>query len=294
MRYLRYELLFLREKTFLYNHYTLSMIRDEDFDLLLNDILEQHGYDFTSYSRDSLKRRVHRLYMLDKFYSFEELRNKIRSEDEYISRFVNKVTVNVTEMFRDSSFYKEMRKEIIPALADLPEIKIWHAGCSSGQEVYSMAILLHEAGLLKKSLIYATDINVDMIKKAKTGIFPRRHIKLYSENYAAAGGTQNFAAYYSVNEGEMATFHREFGERVFFSTHNLVSDRSFSKFHLIVCRNVLIYFDRMLQEKVLGLFHASLNPSSYLALGAKETLRFSSIAPKFEKTGKEKIWRKIQ
>ena len=269
------------------------MIVDEEIDILLNDLMELYGYDFTYYSRASLKRCIVRLFMLDKFYSFEEFRGRLRSDTNYIKRFIEEITVNVTEMFRDTSFYKELRNEVLPVLGTHPFIRIWHAGCSTGEEVYSMAILLHEAGLLQKSLIYATDINPGVLEKARAGIFPLSHMKMYSENYIAAGGVQDFSSYYTANY-DGGKFNEDFSKRMIFSTHNLVSDSSFNEFHLIVCRNVLIYFDKELQEKVFELFDASMGKLDYLALGSKETLKFSALNNKFKQIGKEKIWRKIK
>ena len=257
------------------------MISDNDIDILLNDLLELYGYDFNYYSRASLKRRINRLYSLDKFISFSEFRSKIISDTNYIKRFIEEITVNVTEMFRDSAFYKELRGEVLPLLGTYPFIRIWHAGCSTGEEVYSMAILLHEAGLLKKSLIYATDINPGVLEKAQAGIFPLSHMKQYSENYIASGGMQDFSSYYTANY-DGAKFNNEFKEKMIFSTHNLVSDSSFNEFHLIICRNVLIYFDKDLQERVFDLFDSSLANLSYLALGSKETLKFSDIQHKYK------------
>ncbi len=269
------------------------MISDIEIGIILNDLHEFYGYDFNYYSRASLKRRINRLYALDKFLSFTEFRSKIISDTNYIKRFIEELTVNVTEMFRDSSFYKELRKEILPVLGTHPFIRIWHAGCSTGEEVYSMAILLHEAGLLKKSLIYATDINPGVLEKAQAGIFPLANMKQYSENYISAGGVQDFSSYYIANY-DGAKFNPEFRQKMIFSTHNLVSDSSFNEFHLIVCRNVLIYFDKELQERVFKLFDESLAKLSYLALGSKETLKFSDIQNKYKQVGKEKIWRKVK
>jgi len=219
------------------------VVIDEEINLLLNDLLEVYGYDFNFYSKASLKRRVNRLFLLDKFKNFAEFRQRVTSDTNYINRFIEEITVNVTEMFRDSSFYKELRTEILPVLGTHPFIRIWHAGCSTGEEVYSMAILLHEAGLLHKSLIYATDLNPGVLEKAKSGIFPIGPMKRYSENYISSGGRQDFSSYYTANY-EGVKFNPELRSKMIFSTHNLVSDRSFNEFHLIVCRNVLIYFDK--------------------------------------------------
>ncbi len=268
-------------------------VSDDEIEILLNDLLEIYGYDFTYYSRASLKRRINRLYVLDKFLSFEAFRLKLISDPDYVKRFVEEITVNVTEMFRDALFYKELRREVIPNLGTHPFIRIWHAGCSTGEEVFSMAILLQEAGILHKTLIYATDINPGVLEKARLGIFPIKHMKMYSENYIAAGGLSDFSSYYTANY-DGVKFDESLSKRMIFSTHNLVSDSSFNEFHLIVCRNVLIYFDKQLQEKVFSLFDASLGKLSYLALGSKETLKFSNIHSKFKQVGREKIWRKVK
>ena len=267
------------------------MIKDSEVELLLNDLQDVHGYDFSDYAKASLKRRMQRLYALDKFPSFAEFRFRLRNDEVYLRRFVEEITVNVTEMFRDPSFYQVLRNAVLPTLATYPFIRIWHAGCATGEEVYSMAILLQEAGLLKKALLYATDINPDVLEKARAGIFPLAHMRQYSENYIRAGGLVGFSAYYTTRY-DYAKFNRGFAERMVFATHNLVSDGSFNQFQLILCRNVMIYFEKSLQERVLTLFDNSLEPLGFLALGAKETMRFSSIAPQYKQLGKEKIWRK--
>jgi chemotaxis protein methyltransferase CheR len=267
------------------------MIKDEEVRLLLNDLLDIYGYDFNDYSKASLKRRIDRLLSLDKFPSFAELRYRVRTDEGYLKRFVEEITVNVTEMFRDPSFYRALQSEVFPVLATYPLIRIWNAGCSTGEEVYSMAILLEEAGLLHKSLLYATDINPGVLEKAKQGVVPLSQMKQYSENYLQAGGKNEFSAYYT-SRYEKAKFHKALSKRMIFATHNLVSDRSFNEFQLIMCRNVMIYFDKELQDRVLHLFDQSLEQLGFLALGAKETLRFSDLAPRYRQLTKEKIWRK--
>jgi chemotaxis protein methyltransferase CheR len=270
----------------------LSVITDEQVETLIGDVLEQYGYDFTGYSRASLKRRLIRLYALDKQVSFAEFRYKIGSDGIYFRRFVEQITVNVTEMFRDPGFYKALRSKVLPNLATYPFIRIWLAGCSTGEEAYSMAIVLKELNLLHKSLIYATDINPTVLDKAAQGMFPLGQMKQYSENYIASGGINDFSAYYSANYS-LAKFDAELKTKLIFSTHNLVSDRSFNEFQLILCRNVLIYFDRNLQAKVLQLFDGSLEKLGYLALGTKETTDFSPISKRYKRLENEKIWRKI-
>lgn len=267
------------------------MIKDEEIELLLADLYELYGYDFTSYSAASIKRRIIRLMAMDKFPSFAELRFKLRNDPEYLKRFVEEITVNVTEMFRDPVFYKALRTEILPALGTKPFIRIWHAGCSTGEEVYSVAILLKEMKLLHKSLLYATDINPSVIDMAKKGIFSLNQMKLYSENYIQSGGIEDFSSYYTANYGQ-AKLKEELSEKMIFSTHNLVSDRSFNEFDLILCRNVLIYFEKDLQERVFKLFNDSLSPLGFLALGTKETLKFSEVMKNFKQIQNHKIWQK--
>lgn len=270
----------------------LNVIQDDEVEIILNDLLEIYGYDFTEYSKASIKRRVNRLFTIDRFMSFAEFRYRIKNDAEYIPHFIEQITVTVTEMFRDPMFYKVLREQVLPTLGTYPFIRIWHAGCSTGEEVYSMAILLKEANLFHKSLLYATDLNPQVLEKARKGIFPLSQMKQYSENYIQSGGTNEFSKYYTANY-DKAKFDEGLREKMIFSTHNLVSDRSFNEFQLILCRNVLIYFDKDLQAKVFDLFEQSLDNLGYLALGSKETLRFSSIISRFRKIDKEKIWRKI-
>jgi chemotaxis protein methyltransferase CheR len=269
-----------------------SVIKDDEVEILLNDLLEIYGYDFTNYSKASIKRRINRLFSLDKFPSFAEFRYHLKTDSSYIKRFVEQITVNVTEMFRDPTFYQALREQVLPNLGTYPFIRIWLAGCSTGEEAYSISILLQEAGLFHKSLIYATDLNPDVLDKASKGIFPLSQMKQYSENYILAGGSKDFSTYYSANYN-LAKFDEGLKSKIIFSTHNLVSDHSFNEFQLILCRNVLIYFDKDLQNNVFNLFDQSLENLGFLALGTKETLRFSSISKGFKQLNSEKIWRKM-
>ncbi|MDP4217211.1 MAG: protein-glutamate O-methyltransferase CheR [Bacteroidota bacterium] len=269
----------------------LSIIQYEELEILLNDLDTRYGYDFTEYSKASLQRRVQRLFAADKFPSFAEFRYRLRHDPHYFRRFVEEITVNVTEMLRDPAFYRVLRTVILPVLATYPFIRIWHAGCSTGEEVYSMAILLKEAGILHKSLLYGTDINPQVIEKARKGIFPMSQMQKYSENYILSGGLKDFSSYYTANY-HLARFDAALGEKMVFSTHNLAADSSFNEFQLILCRNVLIYFERDLQNKVLNLFDTSLENLGYLALGAKESIRFSPLDSRYRQVGREKIWRK--
>jgi chemotaxis protein methyltransferase CheR len=269
------------------------MINDRELEVLINEVFEYHGFDFSGYSRASLKRRVERLYQMDGFTSLSEMLTKIRMEPGYFKRMIEEITVNVTEMFRDPLFYKVVREEILPVLATKPFIRLWHAGCASGEEVYSMAILLQEANLLHKSLIYATDINPLVLDTAKKGIFPLQMMKQYSENYRLSGGKKDFSDYYTANYG-FAKFSSDLSAKMVFSEHNLVSDGSFNEFDLILCRNVLIYFDKELQERAFTLFDNSLAKLGYLVLGTKETLKFSSLQNRYRQLNKDKVWKKTE
>lgn len=267
------------------------MIQDNELELLINEVYENYGYDFSGYSMASFKRRVDRLYQLDGFTNFKSFLDKITDDSDYFSRMVEEITVNITEMFRDPHFYKVLRTEILPVLATKPFIRLWHAGCSTGEEVYSMAILLKEANLLNKSLLYGTDISPMVLDVARKGVFPLRMMKQYSENYIASGGKYDFSDYYTANYG-LAKFGEDLSSRMVFSQHNLVSDRSFNEFDLILCRNVLIYFDKDLQERAFHLFDDSLSKLGYLALGTKETIKYTSMQKRYKQLEKEKIWRK--
>jgi chemotaxis protein methyltransferase CheR len=270
------------------------MIKEDELDLLIVELFERYGYDFSNYARASLKRRVNRVMVIDRFPSFAELLYKVKSDAAYCNHIVQELTVNVTEMFRDPAVFRTIRDQLLPVLATHPFIRIWHAGCSTGEEVYSMAILLEEANLLHKSLIYATDLNATVIENIKRGIFPLSQMKQYSENYIAAGGKKDFSDYYTAKY-EWAKFHDRLKEKMVVATHNLVSDRSFNEFQIIMCRNVLIYFNKTLQDKVLKLFDNSLEMLGFLILGAKENVRFSTIAPQYMLWAqKERIWRKMK
>lgn len=268
-----------------------EIVKDEELEYLIKDVYDLYGYDFSLYSRASFKRRVNRICLIDKFTSFAELRYTLINEPNYLKRFIEEVTVNVTEMFRDPYFFKELRENILPQLGTYPLIRIWIAGCSTGEEAYSVAILLKEVGLYHKSLIYATDINPSVLETARAGVFPISQMKTYSENYILSGGKKDFSDYYTANY-DSARFDSSLKEKMILSTHNLVSDSSFNSFQLIVCRNVLIYFDKPLQERVFKLFDDSLENLGYLALGSKETLRFSNLATIYQQIDDQKIWKK--
>jgi chemotaxis protein methyltransferase CheR len=268
-------------------------LEDSQVEIIISDLMDSYGYDFANYSRASLKRRIIRLIAMDRFVSFAEFRFKLKSDPDYLARFIEEITVNVTEMFRDPSFYATLRKKVLPDLASKPIIRIWHAGCATGEEVYSMAIILHEANLLSRSLLYATDINPSVLERVREGIYPISQMKQYSENYINSGGKEDFSKYYSAHYNSVK-FDEFLSKRIVLSTHNLVSDRSFNEFQLILCRNVMIYFDKPLQDRTIKLFHESLESLGYLALGSKETLKFSEVSNKFRQLEREKIWQKIK
>ncbi|SFN78958.1 MCP methyltransferase, CheR-type [Chryseobacterium oleae] len=270
-----------------------SIVKDEEVEYLIKDVYEMYGYDFSEYSRASFKRRVNRICLIDRFTSFAELRYTVLNDPEYLKRFVEEITVNVTEMFRDPLFFKKLREKILPQLGTYPLIRIWVAGCSTGEEAYSMAILLKEANLYHKSLIYGTDLNPTVLETARAGVFPLQQMKLYSENYMLSGGKKDFSDYYTANY-DSVKFDKSLQEKLILSTHNLVSDSSFNSFQLIICRNVLIYFDRELQERVFKLFDNSLENLGYLALGSKETLRFSKLDKVYHQVDDQRIWKKTE
>ena len=270
-----------------------DIVKDQELEGLIQEVHQVYGYDFSMYSRASFKRRINRICLIDKLTSFAELRYKVLNDADYLKHFVEEITVNVTEMFRDPQFFKALREKIIPQLGTYPLIRIWVAGCSTGEEAYSLAILLKEAGLYQKSLIYATDINPSVLEKARTGVFPLNQMKQYSENYILSGGKEDFSGYYTANY-DSVKFDDSLQSKLILSTHNLVSDGSFNSFQLIVCRNVLIYFDRKLQERVFNLFDESMDNLGYLALGSKETLRFASIQNHYQQVEDQRIWKKVE
>jgi chemotaxis protein methyltransferase CheR len=210
-----------------------------------------------------------------------------------MERLLLDLSINVTAMFRDPTFYVAFREKVAPLLHTYPFTRIWVAGCSSGEEVYSLAIVLEEEGLLDRCRIYATDINEAVLDRARLGVFPLDKMREYTENYLHAGGTRAFSEYYLASY-DGAVFDRRLAENVVFAQHNLVSDRAFNEFHVIVCRNVMIYFDRALQDRVLQLFHDSLVTFGVIALGHKETLRFSAVADAYEELDPlERMWKKV-
>jgi len=268
------------------------MMDEEEIKELLGSIRQAYGYDFTEYAMASVKRRIHHFMNINKFSSIRSLSKILLRDESVFEQFIQEITVNVTEMFRDPPFYKSLRGHVIQRLATYPFIKIWIAGASTGEEVYSIAIFLKEEGLLERSVIYATDINQRALQIAKEGVYHLRKMKSYTSNYIKAGGQHSFSDYY-VSQYDAALLDRSLKQNIVFSAHNLAADRSFNEFQFISCRNVLIYFKQQLQTRVIDLFYESLCPFGFLALGNKESLLFAERGKHFEEVDKkERIFMK--
>lgn len=265
-----------------------------EIDLLLQGLYSWCGYDFRNYAYRSIKRRIWHRVHAENLSSITGLLEKILHDPTCLKRLFSDFSINVTEMFRDPIFFLTFREKVVPLLRTYPSIRIWHAGCSTGEEVYSMAILLQEEGLYEKVKIYATDINAEVLKKAKAGIFPIENMRKYTNNYIAAGGKRAFSDYYNVTNNGVK-FHPYLTKNVVFAQHNLVTDSSFNEFHVILCRNVLIYFNRTLQEKVHDLFYQSLGILGILGLGDKETIMYTDKADRYEPISVSgKIYKKVK
>ncbi|MET0983008.1 MAG: CheR family methyltransferase [Telluria sp.] len=269
---------------------------DIDIDIELRMLVEavylKYNYDFRDYTGASQKRRVIVAMRAMECETVSDLQAKVLHQPEAFAQLLQYLTIPVTEMFRDPEFYAAVRNQVVPHLETYPSLKLWVAGCSTGEEVYSLAILLHEEGLLERSIIYATDINPESLEAARRGVFPLDRMRLYTENYQKAGGKRAFSDYYTAAYGG-ALFERSLVENVTFADHSLATDTVFSETHFISCRNVMIYFNRRLQNRVLGLFHESLCHRGFLALGSKESIDFSSHATHFESIARrERIFRK--
>ncbi|MBC9913121.1 CheR family methyltransferase [Chitinophaga varians] len=259
----------------------IKEISNEELETLVSLIHRQYGYDFSDYARSSLKRRFQRFMGYAYIGGVNELSDRLLQDATFFERMAQFITVNVTEMFRDPLFYKTLKDLVLPRLATYPTIKIWHAGCATGEEVFSMIILLQEAGLLERCRIYATDLNAVSLLKAEKALIPLKCMKDYTQNYLQAGGMEDFSSYYTADD-EHAVIHSALRRNIVFFQHNLVTDQVFNEFQLICCRNVFIYFNRQLQDRVLRLFYDSLAPLGYLALGLKESMMFSEESIRFE------------
>jgi len=255
--------------------------QDVEIKLLIEGLYLKYGFDFRNYSQAHLKRRILNRLQASGLASITEMTHKMIYEPAFTDQILLDLSITVSEMFRDPSFYKALRQSVLPVLRSYPHVKIWHAGCANGEEVYSMAIMLKEEGLLHKTQIYATDFNPVVIRHAKKAQYPISRIKEFTVSYQKAGGRRSFSDYYEADD-EWATLHDSLRKNVVFANHNLVTDSVFAEMNLVICRNVLIYFNRHLQDRVIGLFLESLPGGGFLCLGSKENLQFSSHYNSFE------------
>jgi chemotaxis protein methyltransferase CheR len=260
--------------------------------LLLEGVHQHYGFDFRHYAKASLRRRLWRRVYAEGLSTISGLQERVLHDRSAMERLLLDLSINVTSMFRDPGFFAAFRHHVVPALRTYPFLRIWNAGCSTGEETYSLAILLREVGLYDRCRIYATDINESVLATATEAIYPLSKMQEFTENYLAAGGSRSFSDYYRVGY-DRAQLDRSLSDNIVFAAHNLVSDRSFNEFHVVICRNVMIYFDRMLQEQVHQLFLDSLVPLGVLALGRKESMAHSRHAEAFDVIdGAERIYRK--
>src|SRR5690349_10951926 len=268
-------------------------LEDIEIKLLLEGVFLHYGYDFREYAPASLKRRIGDLVRDEKLSSISQLQDLILHDPACFERFVVALTVNVTSMFRDPKFYLAFRTKVVPLLKTYPFVRIWHAGCSTGEEVYSTAIVLMEEGIYDRCRIYATDINESVLKQAKEGIYSLEFMQSYVNNYVKAGGKTAFSEYYAADSNH-AILRSSLRKNIVFSQHNLVTDRSFNEFNVILCRNVLIYFNQALQNRVHRLLYESLSKFGVLGLGHKETISYTPYEDRFETLEEgEKLYRRI-
>jgi chemotaxis protein methyltransferase CheR len=261
--------------------------------LLLEAIYQHYGFDFRGYALGSLKRRLWRRAYGEKVETLSALQDRVLHDPAVMDRLLLDLSINVTAMFRDPTFFKAFREKVVPLLRTYPFVRIWNAGCSTGEETYSLAILLKEEGLYERTRIYATDINDRVLERARAGRFPLEKMRDFTANYLRAGGKEEFSAYYTV-EGQEARFTEELASQVVFAQHNLVSDAPFNEFNVIVCRNVMIYFGKTLQDRVHELFYDSLEALGVMALGHKESIKFSRYEDRYEPLDvQEKLYRKM-
>jgi chemotaxis protein methyltransferase CheR len=264
-----------------------------ELDLLLEAVFRLYGYDFRGYARASVRRRIANIMSQEEVPTISALQNKVLHDRGSWERFLNGISVNVSAMFRDPGFFLAFRRHAVPVLRTYPFIRIWQAGCSLGEEAYSLAILLEEEGLYDRSLIYATDINEVTLRQARDAIYPAELMQKYTQNYLSAGGQRSFSEYYTARY-DFAILRPTLQRNIVFSQHNLVSDAPFNEFNVILCRNVMIYFNRGLQERTHQLFHDSLGTFGILGLGSRESLRFMPQEHLYEPiVANEKLYRRI-
>lgn len=265
---------------------------DLELKLLLEAIYQRYHYDFRQYALSSLRRRVRHAMSRFNCDHISDLQRRLVHEPELFAQAMQFFTIQVSEMFRDPDYFKALREQALPVLRTYPSIKVWVAGCSTGEEVWSLAIMLREEGLLDRTLLYATDINSDALSLAEGGIFPIDRMALFSQNYLKAGGSASLSDYYTTAYNG-AAFDRSLKRNIVFADHSLATDEVFSEVHLVSCRNVLIYFNRALQDRAVGLFHEALVHRGFLGLGSKESLQFGAHADDFEVSVREqRLYRK--
>jgi len=267
-------------------------ISELEISLLLEAIYQKYGYDFRQYSKAHVLRRIRNRMAMSGLEDVSQIQSKVLKDETFAHELLQDLSITVTEMFRDKDFYKSLRENVIPILKTYPFIKIWHAGCATGEEAYSMAIILQEEGLYDRAMIYATDFNQQALNKAKDGIFSNASIKEYTVNYQLSGGKESFSSYYTSNYDNII-MNQSLKKNIVWANHNLVTDSVFAEVNLILCRNVLIYFDVDLQNKVQKLFYDSLINGGILCLGSKESLRFTDFFEKYtELDKKQRIFKK--
>jgi chemotaxis protein methyltransferase CheR len=267
-------------------------VEDIEIRLLLEALYHQYHYDFRNYAMASVKRRLKQAREQLGFPTISALQEKVLHDPSMLPRLLGFLTVQVSEMFRDPSYFKAIREQVIPHLGTYPSLKVWVAGCSAGEELYSLVILFREEGLEERTLFYATDINQEALRMAEAGIYSLDRIQQFTENHRRSGGKSSLSDYYTAAYGH-ASFDKSLRQRVVFSDHSLVTDAVFAEMHLISCRNVMIYFDRPLQDRAIGLFKESLTRKGFLGLGAKENLRFSAHSSAFNDfVREEKIYQR--
>ncbi|MBU1376951.1 MAG: protein-glutamate O-methyltransferase CheR [Alphaproteobacteria bacterium] len=255
-------------------------VEDIEIQLLLEALYQRYHYDFRHYARASIKRRLVQAREQLGFASISAMQDSVLHDSSTLPRLLDYLTVQVSEMFRDPSYFRALREQVIPHLRTYPSLKVWIAGCSNGEELYSLAILFREEGLDQRTLFYATDINPTALRAAEAGVYPLEQIRKFTENHQKSGAKSSLSDYYTADYGR-AVFDKSLRSQVVLSDHSLVTDATFAEMHLISCRNVLIYFDRALQDRALGLFRDSLARKGFLGLGSKESLRFSTHAAAF-------------
>ena len=271
-----------------------EQLEDIESELLLEGVFRYYGADFRNYAPASLRRRIRESVQREGVGTISGLQAKLLHDAACLERFLHMLSINVTSMFRDPAFYQAFRLKVIPLLRTYPFVRVWHAGCSTGEEVYSMAILLHEEGLYPRCRIYATDMNPVALRKAREGIFPLSSMQEYTSNYIMAGGKSFFSDYYTA-QYEHVIFNPSLKANLVFSEHNLVTDGSFNEFHVILCRNVMIYFNKTLQKRVHNLIYESLIMFGIFGVGNKESLRFTPREADYDELDSEnRLYRKVR